>query len=980
MRPRFASSSAMKASSTFAENTLRGSRLERMLSHWLLALLAPAAVQVQAGQFLLATHNANGWTLAEADSVQVNGKDKVRSVALSTTHSETWDAKAISHLADAPLASFSAILRAPDGTLLASGESGGWLLLLPDGEKNKAAESAAELWRGSTISVKKERKDKAATSVTLGDLYAIVPGQDASLSAARLATDASIHKLPGMDDAQAFHEMLELIPPAVKSYSSGPPADKIREYVRGAMATRLQKWGAGDAPVTVLDECLALAKISETAFASDAAQADLRKNAAASKQWLDRRVAILRALHAGKQADAFLTAYREFEPYDKSFEDLAGERRAHLQETALAHLDAARRARQEGDYANAIRHLCVAQLRNPELAEAGQLLEEVRLEIARLSAQKFADARRGIDPRSPAQVQLQRKLLLAEQYMNDGKQQEAEQALHEAEAIDKDEPKITLGQARLALARGDLGMALALLDLYAGMAVTPQDFAEGEKLRASVQYKIDNTRKEVRGQLAALYNDQHFASALQASANGLKLDNEEPAFLFQAGVNASLLRHGDDAVPLLRRYLDFSDSTQSNRELRLTTLRLLHELSSSASTAVTKPADNRTVVSWFSGAPLDWGVFYDPVSLAFQPKVVRVTASNHLSVSYDWNGGQLRSVHTKYEEKKTGSNIAKLAIAGAAASQGLSLPVSLRTTGRETNDFYFSYYDDAPQIFKVSRDNIVVKSQKIPVMLPAFPGFGPFGGIGAIGSLANLGRLGMMGGGLKGLAGLGGLGRGMGGFGGLGGLSGMPGLSTASLKGLPGLEGMGNLGGVGGLPGMGQFLPGRNYSVHADPDGGSTSGYLTLWNSPRLDTRLAYLATGKRVAVGFSGNRYFHPFIWDAIHFFELDYDDRGRVAHAWELDEPSAPRLDFTWEGKRLLSVVGRGHAEEIVYSRTLNYSGDRLVSEAITQGGKASKIQYKYSKQGALLEAECDTDLSLDGRSRKVEFLDETTDKGKR
>lgn len=179
---------------------------------------------------------------------------------------------------------------------------------------------------------------------------------------------------------------------------------------------------------------------------------------------------------------------------------------------------------------------------------------------------------------------------------------------------------------------------------------------------------------------------------------------------------------------------------------------------------------------------------------------------------------------------------------------------------------------------------------------------------------------------------------------------------------------------------MGQFLPGRNYSVHADPDGGSTSGYLTLWNSPRLDTRLAYMVTGKRVAVGFSGNRFFHPFIWDAIHFFELDYDDQGRVSHAWELDEPNAPRLDFTWEGQKLMSVVGHGHAEEIVYSRTLSYSGERLVSESITQGGKTSKIQYKYNKQGVLTEAECDTDLSLDGRSRKVEFLDETADRGKR
>jgi hypothetical protein len=679
---------------------------------------------------------------------------------------------------------------------------------------------------------------------------------------------------------------------------------------------------------------------------------------------------------AGKQSDAFLASYREFEPFDKSFTDLAAARRAQSEASALTHLDVAKRLRQDNDYVNAIRHLRLAQWRNPSLAEAGQQLEEVRLEIARLSAQKFAEDRRGIDPRSPAQVQLQRRLLLSEQYLNDGKRPEAEQALKDAEAIDKDEPKIKLGQARLAIAQGDLGMALALLDLYAGMALTPQDFAEGEKLRAGVQYKIETCRTETHDQLKSLANNQHFATALQSAAGGLKLDNEDPAFLFHAGVDACVLRHCEDGAPFLHRFLDLTDSVQGSREQRLSAMRLLRE-ASAPNSQTAFAAGNPAAVSWFSGGTLDRGVFYDPVSLAFQPKVTRVSASNHLTVFYEWTGNQLHAVHTKYEEKKTGSNIAKLALAGAAASQGVSLPVNLRTTGRETNDFYFNYYDDFSQIFKVSRDNAIVKSQKIPIMLPSFGGFGMFGGFGAIGSFANLGRLGGLMGGGRGLAGLSGMG-GFGKLGGVTGLGGFPGLGAADrLKGVGGFGGMGSF---GGMAGMQQFMASRNYSIHADPQGGSSSGFLTLWNSPRVDTRLAYMATGKRVALGFSGNHYFHPFAWDAIHIFELDYDEQGRVRHAWEVDEPNAPRLDFTWEGRRLMSVVGKTNSEETVYSRTLTYSGDRLTGETINHGGKTSHIQYKYNKQGVLVEAECDTDMALDGRSRKVEFLDETADKGRR
>jgi hypothetical protein len=950
---------------------------------------------MDAAQFVVVTHSGGGWLFTEADSILINGKEKVRSVALSTPHSDTWDSKSIGRLADVPLESFSVIQRTPDGKLLARSEqTAGWQLLLPDNVKEKAAQSGADIWRSAAVSLKADRKDKAPVPIHLSELYAIVPGQDPALSTARFVTDVSFHTYPTVEAGPAFRQMLELIPPAVKKYSSGPSTESIRDYIRTEMSRHLQQWQDGDAPVSTLEDGLLLAKVSEAAFPSDTAQANLRKQTAAAKASLDRRVAILRALHAGKLTDAFLASYRDFEPYDRSFPDLAAARRAHRDESALAHLEAARRLRQDGDYVNSIRNLRLAQLHNPGLAEAGQLLEEVRLEVARLSAQKFAEGRRGLDPRSPAHVQMQRRLLLAEQYVDDNNLQEAEQTLQQAEASDKDEPKLKFVEARLAIQRGDLGMAVALLDQYAGLALTPQDFEEGEKLRAGIQYKIDNTRSELRNQLTTLYSDQRFASALQTAAGGLKLDNEESSFLFQASVNACLVRHCGDATPLLHRFLDLTDSTQSNREQRLIALKLLRQGANEPATT----ADAKAVAkSWFSGESLDRGVFYDPVSLAFQPKISRVNASDHLTVNYEWSGYGLRAVHARYEEKKTGSNIAKLALGVAAASQGVSLPISWRTNGRETNDFYFNYYEDAPQIFNVSRDNVVVKSQKIPISIPSFGGFGPFGGLG---SLAGLGGL-LAGGGLKGLGGMAGLG-GMPGLGGMAGLGGMPGLAGAGrlggisrLSGIGGgigsigsIGGIGSIGAIGGVGGRGQLgalsqlLPAQNYSVHADPQGSSTNGFLTLWNSPRVDTRLTYKITGKRVAVGFSGNHFFHPFAWDAIHMFELDYDDEGRVLHAWELDQPNAPRLDFTWDGKRLMSVTGRATTagEAIVYSRTLTYSGDKLVSETITHAGKSSHIQYKYNKQGALIEAESDADPSIDGRSRKVEFvLDETSGKGK-
>ena len=157
-------------------------------------------------------------------------------------------------------------------------------------------------------------------------------------------------------------------------------------------------------------------------------------------------------------------------------------------------------------------------------------------------------------------------------------------------------------------------------------------------------------------------------------------------------------------------------------------------------------------------------------------------------------------MHTKYEDKKTGSNIMKLAVAGAAAAQGIGSTVGWRTADKETNDFYFSYYDDTPQILKVSRDNVVVKSTKIPISIP---GIGGFGGLGMLGGLG--GGLSMLGG-MRGIGGLGGM-KGM--LGGMGGMRGMPALPGGGMPGgvLGAISRISGMAGMGGTMGMGGMAP-----------------------------------------------------------------------------------------------------------------------------------------------------------------------------
>lgn len=78
--------------------------------------------------------------------------------------------------------------------------------MLPDHVKHKAAQPAADTWRSATVSRKGDRKDKALNPLNLNDLYAIVPGPNPALSAARLvrftSTPPSMGTAPGLGALQ----------------------------------------------------------------------------------------------------------------------------------------------------------------------------------------------------------------------------------------------------------------------------------------------------------------------------------------------------------------------------------------------------------------------------------------------------------------------------------------------------------------------------------------------------------------------------------------------------------------------------------------------------------------------------------------------------------------------------------------------------------------------------------------------------------
>jgi hypothetical protein len=163
----------------------------------------------------------------------------------------------------------------------------------------------------------------------------------------------------------------------------------------------------------------------------------------------------------------------------------------------------------------------------------------------------------------------------------------------------------------------------------------------------------------------------------------------------------------------------------------------------------------------------------------------------------------------------------------------------------------------------------------------------------------------------------------------------------------------------------------------SDPDELFRRSVVRLSNSPYADPVAIQLLTNRNVALGIAGNRYFDPFVWDKVHYFQLTYDDAGRVHQAREISDPRAAPgdqwVDFEWDGWRLTAVrayqgADAGHRAK-VYERTLQYQDNRLVSEEVQVQGKTSRIRYNYNG-GRLASAVSDRDPSLDDRSRQVTF----------
>jgi hypothetical protein len=222
--------------------------------------------------------------------------------------------------------------------------------------------------------------------------------------------------------------------------------------------------------------------------------------------------------------------------------------------------------------------------------------------------------------------------------------QDAENVLNNslaAGSFSSESLKVLAKKAELLTAQERVTEALAALDAYDLMAVD-EERSSADKLRNQLLFSLSESLKNVKARMQNAWAAGNFQQAGQLAAQGLRMKADDPDLLYYGGFSAVIRRQPKEGRDLLVRYLAASANLDGNPEEHAKVLALLPSLESTAPAGDGAP-------NWLSGWKLPSGVFYCPISLAFQPQIERIEGSNKLRVAFEWDAERLKSVTPSVE-------------------------------------------------------------------------------------------------------------------------------------------------------------------------------------------------------------------------------------------------------------------------------------------------------------------------------------------
>ena len=609
---------------------------------------------------ILVSRSAQGLQFTDAVAISFNTKDKALSLGDHPTVSGPLSKLPATHLN-------GMLLRDFDAGVLAHFEAGKAEYLLPQGLPKNAPDNAAAIWKTARISYKKSAQDKVGTDVAAADFVAFLPQGAEELT--RLCMDDAALEVVG-GKGKSFTAQMELMSAVVKAYASDPAIAPLGKFVEASMRRRYDRFESGADGVEALTQALKFAGLSEAVYPKQPEQVKLRLAIAGRKQWLDQKAAILRAFAAAEQWDAFLLGDREFERFQQSFPDIAARHDQALQESLQLHRAAAALRKDDGDYAGAFREYRLATYRKPSDSALREDAMQAWTEYSRRAATNIQASRARIQPGQQSTVE--RYLYNADQYRSGKKLDDALKSVLDAEsflgkalppkAIAPETLKVLYRKADILGALDRTSEALATLDEYDLHAVD-EERAVAEKLRNQLLFGLNAALKDVKAGVQAAWTDGRYTRAYQTAVQGLRMKPDDADLLYQAGMTALITRQPARSREHFTRYLAVSNTLDAKPLERAQVRRWLLSIAEAAPATQGDP-------NWLSGKPLPKGVFYCPVSLAFQPHISNIDASNKLKTTFEWDGEKLKAVTPTFEKNEHVTAERKIAFGyGNAAPQ-----------------------------------------------------------------------------------------------------------------------------------------------------------------------------------------------------------------------------------------------------------------------------------------------------------------------
>jgi hypothetical protein len=543
-------------------------------------------------------------------------------------------------------------------------------VILPDSFAPKTPVDAAAAQGRLAIQAFQSRKSKTGEVIPPEQFLVFVAGAEAD----RLA-------LGFVNRSSAFLNLEEQLA-AMEGFAASFPDSPLKAEFRSQLQDRIASGAAAFEDHGAYGDLLLTrryAELAQRAFPGDAALGQLSGAVFSRIQTVDSTRLKLRSLAAGGEWDLLLAAYLPFEPYQWSFPDMMALRQTALEESARIHAHRGTLLAERQLSSDAVRELTLATRRDPDNRETAKLLETAR--VVGSLAQANTAKRRVLPPGSPQDLRFKRSLHDAERAIQDKDYAKADVSLLEAQAENKDDPDLLVVAAKLLAARDRYAEAVPLLDAYDRAVSDPAARELGNAARNDILYDLERKRTAFRQQLQKLQHDGDYSKLRAAAAQALALDPEDDDFLYYGGAVAALFRDQAAARERLDGYLARSNSLRGDPRTRDRAYRIRALLDAPKMAAPAQPAGTP---NWFSGRALPDGVYYCPVSAAFQLPIESV-AGYKLRMNFQWDRNRLVSIASAFDDEKGQQNYR--ALGGPGDSPG---------------NFFFGYAGGEAQVQVVS--------------------------------------------------------------------------------------------------------------------------------------------------------------------------------------------------------------------------------------------------------------------------------------